>query len=83
MFPMLIPQVLRIKRPYYQGGHDDIDTQFPPKIRRFCSMVLDSQSLSIEGIVHWADKLRRISAGEAPLEGAAKDGRLSLPPGRL
>lgn len=46
-------------------------------------MMLDSHSFSIEGIVHWADKLLGFSAGEAALEGAAEGGRFSLPTGEL
>ena len=46
-------------------------------------MVLDSQSLSIKGIVHWADKLRGFSTGEAALEGATEDRSVSLPTGKL
>lgn len=46
-------------------------------------MMLDSKSLPIEGIVHWADKLRGFSAGEAALEAAAGEiGRLLLPTGK-
>lgn len=46
-------------------------------------MVLDSQSLSVESIVHWADQLRGFRAGKAALDGAAEDWRLSLPTGKL
>lgn len=46
-------------------------------------MMLDSKSLPIEGIVHWADKLRGFSAGEAALEAAGEIGTLLLPTGKL
>lgn len=46
-------------------------------------MVLDSQPLSVESIIHWADKLRGFSAGAAALGGAAEDWRVNLPTGKL
>ena len=46
-------------------------------------MVLDSESLSIESIVHWADKLWGLSVGEAALNCAAQDWRLPLPTGKI
>lgn len=46
-------------------------------------MVLDSESLSIEGIIHWVDKLWGFSAGEAALDGAAEDRTLCLPTGQV
>ena len=42
-------------------------------------MMFHSESLSVERIVHWADKLRRFSAGGPLLDYAAEDWKLPLP----